>query len=131
VLLHEALLGRLDSLAARLADWFSRQEAFHGLAGAISHFISREFTHDHLVWGVSLLGLDAGLSATEGLGLHYRQRWAAWLAVVATSALMPLEAWSLVRHPTPLRLALLLINGAIVAYLAARVLHHHRRLAPG
>jgi uncharacterized membrane protein (DUF2068 family) len=59
----------------------------------------------------------AGMLLTEGFGLALRQRWAEYLTIVATSAFVPLEVYELVRHVTVLKLLLLLINVAVVAYL--------------
>jgi len=59
----------------------------------------------------------AGLFLTEGTGLLFRQRWAEWLTIVATSSLMPIEAYELVEKFTAVRLFALLINAAVVLYL--------------
>jgi uncharacterized membrane protein (DUF2068 family) len=75
---------------------------------------------------IALILLDATSTAVEGIGLHYRQRWAAWLVVVATGALVPFEIHGLIRHPTPLRVVVLAVNLAIVGYLAWRVLWSER-----
>ena len=63
----------------------------------------------------------ASLFLLEGVGLILRQRWAEWFTVIATSSLVPLEMYEIVRHPRPLRVAVLLVNVAIVWYLAARL----------
>jgi uncharacterized membrane protein (DUF2068 family) len=39
----------------------------------------------------------------EGTGLWLDQLWAEYLTVVATSLLVPLELYELVRHPTALK----------------------------
>ncbi|HHL39824.1 MAG TPA: DUF2127 domain-containing protein [Deltaproteobacteria bacterium] len=58
------------------------------------------------------------LNVIEAWGLHLRRRWAEWLTVAATGAFIPYELYELVRRPTLLKLAVLLINSAIVYYLA-------------
>ena len=63
----------------------------------------------------------AGLFATEGIGLLLRKRWAEYLTIVTTGALIPLEIYELARHFTPVKLAVTIINVLIVWYLAARV----------
>jgi uncharacterized membrane protein (DUF2068 family) len=74
-----------------------------------------------------LHALSAGLLAyaslflVEGVGLMLKKRWAEWLTVVATASLVPLEVYEIFRHPRPLRVALLVVNLAIVWYLAARL----------
>jgi uncharacterized membrane protein (DUF2068 family) len=72
--------------------------------------------HEVQLFGVLAIGY-AALEVTEGVGLFYRKRWAEWLTVVATSLLVPLEVYELVRHPTPLKAAGIVVNIAIVAYL--------------
>jgi uncharacterized membrane protein (DUF2068 family) len=72
--------------------------------------------HEVQLFGVLAIGY-AALEVTEGAGLFYRKRWAEWLTVVATSLLVPLEAYELVRHPSWLKAAGIVVNIAIVAYL--------------
>jgi uncharacterized membrane protein (DUF2068 family) len=68
----------------------------------------------------------AALFLTEGTGLLLRQRWAEWLTIIATSSLMPLEIYELIKEFTPLRLLLLLVNAALVLFLVFRVRQKHR-----
>lgn len=63
----------------------------------------------------------ASLFLVEGIGLIMKKRWAEWLTVVATASLVPLEVYEIVRHPRPLRVAVLVLNLAIVWYLADRL----------
>jgi uncharacterized membrane protein (DUF2068 family) len=72
--------------------------------------------HEVQFFGVLALGY-AGLEITEGVGLFYRKRWAEWLTVVATSLLIPLEVYELVRHPSALKAVGITVNVAIVLYL--------------
>ena len=53
----------------------------------------------------------------EGGGLFLRKRWAEWLTVVATTLLIPLELYELVRKPSALKGAGLIVNILIVLYL--------------
>jgi len=68
----------------------------------------------------------AALFLTEGTGLLLRQRWAEWLTIIATSSLMPLEIYELIKEFTALRLLLLLVNAALVLFLVYRVRQKHR-----
>ena len=61
-----------------------------------------------------------GLFATEAVGLSMRVGWARWLTIVATSCLVPLELYELWRHPTFVRVSILLVNVAVVVYLFRR-----------
>jgi uncharacterized membrane protein (DUF2068 family) len=63
----------------------------------------------------------AALLLTEGCGLLLRRRWAEYLTVVATGALVPLELYEIARHPTWTRLAVLVVNVVIVWYLVIRL----------
>jgi uncharacterized membrane protein (DUF2068 family) len=69
--------------------------------------------------GVVLI-LYAGLEMTEGVGLALRRRWAEYLTVIATGLLIPFEAWEAAHRLTFFRAGALLVNVAVVGYLAYR-----------
>ena len=60
------------------------------------------------------------LEGTEGVGLAMRRRWAEYLTVIATGILIPYEAYEVIRHVTLLKVGALLLNLAVVGYLAYR-----------
>jgi uncharacterized membrane protein (DUF2068 family) len=60
------------------------------------------------------------LEGTEGVGLAMRRRWAEYLTVIATGILIPYEAYEVVHHVTPFKVGALLLNLAVVGYLAYR-----------
>ena len=60
------------------------------------------------------------LEGTEGVGLAMRRRWAEYLTVIATGVLIPYEAFEVVRHVTLFKIGALLLNLAVVGYLAYR-----------
>ena len=68
---------------------------------------------------VALL-LDGVLTLVEGWALQRRFAWAPWGVVASTGSLLPFEVVELVQRPGPVRLMILLVNVAIVWYLAAR-----------
>jgi uncharacterized membrane protein (DUF2068 family) len=72
--------------------------------------------HEVRLFGALAIGY-AALEITEGTGLFYRKRWAEWLTVVATSLLIPLELYELVRHPSWLKAGGIAVNVLIVLYL--------------
>ena len=77
-----------------------------------------QLVHTKELKELSALGVAyAALFLTEGTGLLFRKRWAEWLTIVATSSLMPLEVYELVKEFTALRLLALLVNAAVVVYL--------------
>jgi uncharacterized membrane protein (DUF2068 family) len=59
----------------------------------------------------------AALFLTEGTGLWLRKRWAEWLTVIITSSLVPVEIYEIYRHPSWVKVVVLALNVAIVAYL--------------
>jgi len=63
----------------------------------------------------------AALFFTEGIGLWLLKRWAEWFTVIVTGSLLPLELYEIHRHPTPIKILVLLLNIAIVAYLIYRI----------
>jgi uncharacterized membrane protein (DUF2068 family) len=71
---------------------------------------------------VALLGLFAigygALELVEGTGLWLDQLWAEYLTVIATSLLLPFEVYELVRRPSFWKAGGIVVNVAIVAYLA-------------
>ena len=71
---------------------------------------------------VLLIGIGAVLfgvlELTEAVGLARRRRWAEYLTVIAGCIGIPLEVEEVLRRQTPVRVGILLINVAIVIYLA-------------
>jgi uncharacterized membrane protein (DUF2068 family) len=70
------------------------------------------------------LALLAGLAAlysavrfAEAYGLWKQRRWAEWLAASSGAIYVPIEIYEILQHATWLKLAALLINLAIVAYM--------------
>jgi uncharacterized membrane protein (DUF2068 family) len=61
--------------------------------------------------------LYAGLFLAEGTGLWLRKLWGEWLTVIITSSLVPLELYEIYRHPSAVKVGVLVANIAIVAYL--------------
>jgi uncharacterized membrane protein (DUF2068 family) len=63
----------------------------------------------------------AALFLTEGLGLWLAKPWAEWFTAVITGSLVPLEIFEIHRHTTIIKVIVLLLNIAIVAYLVLRI----------
>ena len=59
----------------------------------------------------------AGIYLTEGVGLLLRKRWAEYVTIISTAGFIPLEAYEIAKTTNFLRIAVLLINIAIVVYL--------------
>jgi uncharacterized membrane protein (DUF2068 family) len=60
------------------------------------------------------------LEGTEGVGLAMRRRWAEYLTVIATGILIPYEAYEVIHRPSLFKVGALLLNVAVVGYLAYR-----------
>ena len=62
----------------------------------------------------------AALMGTEGVGLYLRKPWSRWFTIGATSSLIPIELYEILREPHLVRIVVLLVNLAIVIYLVRR-----------
>lgn len=81
--------------------------------------------NDHRLRQISFfLFFYAGLGFLEGLGLMLEKVWAEYLTAILTASFLPLEIFELTHRVTPIRIALLLINLGVLAYL---VFHLIRR----
>jgi uncharacterized membrane protein (DUF2068 family) len=79
------------------------------------------------LWTIAVaLVADGALTLVEAWALIHGHWWGPWLVVVATGALLPFEVVALARHPHLARALLLIVNAAIVAYLARKALRDHR-----
>ncbi|MEK7689289.1 MAG: DUF2127 domain-containing protein, partial [Deltaproteobacteria bacterium] len=58
------------------------------------------------------------LNLAMGYGLHRRKRWAEWLTVIATALLIPFEIYEIIQEQTTIYIGVLILNCAIVYYLA-------------
>ena len=63
----------------------------------------------------------AGLRLTEGIGLLFNQRWAEYLVVIATAILIPLEIHEILRRVSFPRIAVFVVNVAVMCYLIANL----------
>jgi uncharacterized membrane protein (DUF2068 family) len=73
---------------------------------------------------LNLMAVAAGAAVysimrfAEGYGLWKGRVWAQWVALVSGMVYLPLEVREVLRRPTPVRLAVFLVNVAIVLYMA-------------
>jgi uncharacterized membrane protein (DUF2068 family) len=63
----------------------------------------------------------AAIVLTEGAGLALRKHWAEYFTILVTGSFLPLELYELAHRVTAIKIIVLLINVAILAYLIARV----------
>lgn len=87
------------------------------LLGGLAHYLDTHLTERAVGHAAMLAWLDGLVTAAEGFLLWHGDAWGEWLVVATLGALVPLEAFSLERHPSLPKLVLLGVNVAIVAYL--------------
>ena len=63
----------------------------------------------------------SALLITEGVGLALKQRWAEYFTIISTALLLPLEILEISRRVNFPRIALFVVNIAVVVYLIIHV----------
>lgn len=66
----------------------------------------------------------AAIFLTEGTGLAFRKRWAEYFTIITTASFLPLEGYELIRNVTLPKGFALVINIAVVVYLAWELKRH-------
>ena len=66
----------------------------------------------------------AAVFLTEGTGLAFRKRWAEYFTIITTASFLPLELYELVQHTTIAKGLALILNTAVVVYLAWELKRH-------
>jgi uncharacterized membrane protein (DUF2068 family) len=105
--------GRLGERVMRAIELDPRRPFWHRIIAYLHHLHATQLrTAAVVAVGYGLLEL------VEGTGLWLDQLWAEYLTVIATSLLIPFELYELVRHPSIWKAGGILVNLAIVVYLA-------------
>ena len=122
-------IGLFKLMHAEIATWFSLLlEGLH--VNADSRFIHAlvlkvDELQPHTVLVAGIIGLGyAGLLLVEGVGLWLELAWAAWLTVLSTSLLLPVELYEVAKQVTILRVGALALNLAVVLYLILQLKQH-------
>jgi len=68
---------------------------------------------------------------TEGVGLALGKRWAEYLTIISTASLLPLEIYELARHASVGKSFALVINLAVVVYLALELRRYPQKRSCG
>jgi uncharacterized membrane protein (DUF2068 family) len=63
----------------------------------------------------------AALFLTEGTGLWLLRAWGEWVTVIISGSLVPVEIYEIYRHPSVTKIAVVVVNVAIVIYLIWRI----------
>jgi uncharacterized membrane protein (DUF2068 family) len=66
----------------------------------------------------------AGLMLTEGVGLALHKKWAEYFTIFVTGSLIPLEIYELIQEFTVMKIAVIVVNVAIVVYLVIHLREH-------
>jgi uncharacterized membrane protein (DUF2068 family) len=74
-----------------------------------------------------LSALYASIQLIEGLGLWFGAAWAEYMVVISTGIFVPEECLGILHHPTWIRLAVLVINAAILVYVARIVWNRYQQ----
>jgi len=113
----------LEELASRLVDLFNLDpdnryiDAVLTMVPSITPQLLKQIAVGTFLYG--------SLELVQAVGLYYRKVWAEWLIIVATILLIPVEVVEIVKHATPIKFGVLVINILIVLYLFIR---HRKQL---
>jgi len=73
---------------------------------------------DTRLWGLAAMALVySALRATEAYGLWFQRRWATWLGAAGGAIYVPVEIYELIEKPSYIKVATLVLNIGVVAYL--------------
>ncbi len=116
-------------LGDELAEWAHafRNHSTRAYAVVLGRVLERATTPRGLHVTLLALFVDGTVTCVEGWALQRRQPWGAWLVVAVTGSLLPFEVYELFHHFRWIRLLVLLINAAVVAFLVV----HARAQARG
>jgi uncharacterized membrane protein (DUF2068 family) len=117
-------------VAARFSEWVQDLPVgfIQRTAESFLTWISGPQSNRALVLAAGLFAY-AALFLVEGVGLWRQRRWAEWLTVVATGALIPPEIYECLLRPSPVLFFLLAANVLVVGLLVQRLRHELARQA--
>jgi uncharacterized membrane protein (DUF2068 family) len=74
---------------------------------------------DKELWALASVALAyAAVRFIEAYGLWHRREWGQWFALLSAVLYLPWEIFALAHHVTAARYVLVLLNSALIAYLA-------------
>ena len=119
------VIGLSDELG-RWAHEF-RNHSTRAYAVLLGRALERATTPRGLHITLAALLIDGMVTCIEGWALQRRHAWGPWLVVGVTGSLLPFEVYELFHHFRWVRVLVLLVNAAVVAFLVA----HARAQARG
>jgi uncharacterized membrane protein (DUF2068 family) len=88
--------------------------------------------NDHRLRQISLFLFGyAALGVLEGVGLMLEKVWAEYFTSIITASFLPLEIFELMHRVTWFRIALLVLNLAVLAYLVSHLIHRKTSIRRG
>ena len=116
-------LSLLHGVAAdRVAGWINALGFDPNSHHFTKMFAKLQGASDHELAEIGVGSIAYGaLFMIEGVGLIFRQLWAEYMTIVITTSFIPLEIYELVKHESPIKAIVLVLNIAIVGYLVLRV----------
>jgi uncharacterized membrane protein (DUF2068 family) len=115
----------VQDMAEQLVDWLHLNPAHPFPQGFVN--IAGSVTDKHLWWIAAGAALFSLIKFIEAFGLWRNRRWAQWFTALSGAIYIPLEIYELARGVNSIKLAALIINVAIVAYIA-RILWQPQRV---
>ena len=109
------------SQAYQIFEWIAEElYAANSLWSPLGDWIANHLSVRMLHRGAALAWLDGLFTAAEAVLLILRKPWSEWMVAIGLGLLLPFELVSVIRKPSIGKLAVLLINAAVVAYLVRR-----------
>ena len=116
----------LDDDLARWAHEF-RVHSTRAYAVVLGRVLEGATTARGMHITLAALFIDGTVTCLEGWALQSRRLWGPWLVVAVSGSLLPFEVYELFHHFRWIRLVVLAVNAAVVAFLVV----HARTLARG
>jgi uncharacterized membrane protein (DUF2068 family) len=80
---------------------------------------------DGQLWALAGLALAYSLFRfAEAYGLWFERRWGEWIAALSGGIYVPVEIYELTRGVSTVKIAALVLNTLVVAYMCFLLLHH-------
>ncbi len=119
----------LDDDLARWAHEF-RAHSTRAYAVVLGRLLEGATTPRGMHITLAALFIDGTVTCLEGWALQSRRSWGPWLVVAVSGSLLPFEVYELFHHFRWIRLVVLLVNAAVVAFLIVHARAQARALQP-
>ena len=109
-------------LAEEVSRWIQRfnMDPHNHFLRALIEKVDTIDSHRLLLYTIGTF-FYAVLFLTEGIGLIMVKRWAEYFAVIITTSFLPIEIYEAVKRVRAIKIAIILINVAIVVYLIVKI----------